>query len=174
MSIHLMHALTPARHTLRQQLHALLSVFMASREIGERLRQEDAGMIESMNVEGAEDASVRQLLLAIAVNIRVLDDQTGLSQDLFVGDCGTLLEDSAEFATAVALSLRVACNKLIHAELVSFERTALTSNINCLSPYLHLRGKNQAGTKSWRASISVYEFVRAGLVATHRYAPVAA
>lgn len=168
-----MHALTPKLQTLREQLHDLLSIFMASRQISLRLCQEDMGTLEAVSLQTIEDAIIRKRLLAVAVSLRVLDDQTDLSQDMFVGECGTLLVDATSPDTMIGLSLREACNKLIHAEAVTLERDNLTPLIRCLEPYLHLRGSNQAKTKEWGASISVYEFVRAGLVAARRYAPSA-
>lgn len=122
--------------------------------------------MERLPVESLEEETITRLLLSTAITLRVLDDREGGSLDLLSRVCGTLFTTgSAKPDDEKALSIREACNKIIHAQEFSLTRaTAIPTGFSPLEPYIHMRGVDQSGKRSWKASIGVFDFVREGMI----------
>lgn len=67
---------------------------------------------------------------------------------------------------AKRLTIREACNKIIHATDVHYERLSELSAYQYLDLSFRLEGAHRDGT-TWIAIINAYEFAREGLRATH-------
>lgn len=99
-------------------------------------------------------------MLQSAIAIRLLDDEDEAEleeRDPFI--CGLLNEKDQE----KALTLREACNKIIHANQINFDkkfRSEPTEEGAYYLPVAHLYGKKF--NKSWKATIDLREFVNAG------------
>lgn len=117
-----------------------------------------------------------RLLIEVAVTIRMLDDMAGSHVVNVAANVGSIRtgEDLRP------LTLREACNKIIHASQVSFNLGGgVTTYVNregeevgeCISyalpDALELRGER--GGLSWSAELDIVAFVKVAAVVTYRY-----
>ena len=109
--------------TLRLNAYRLLCLFYANKEIS-RLRDPDGGDTSSSKLERHFfSREVTQLLLHIAIGVRVFDDQmNALPKDDPVKCAYLRRRDSVnqlhKYMMWDEMSLREACNKIIHANVV--------------------------------------------------------
>lgn len=119
---------------------------------------------------------ISRLLIEVAVTIRMLDDMAGAHVVSIGFDIGTLDDGSGRRA----LSLREACNKIIHATSVAFDLGGgcttyvskageeLTECITYVRPTtLELRGAK--GDNVWSAELDIMPFIKAATMVTYRY-----
>lgn len=155
----------PSVPLVQTELHQLLSVFLASQAIAEAANAKEAELVDSMDVQEHEDSLVARLLLSIAVSLRVLDDRTNRKLSEHALEVGSAIERvPASIESGVRLTLREACNKIIHARQVELERTSLTDSCGYLSPYVTLVGHDQRA-RVWRATLSIVAFVQEAQIA---------
>lgn len=111
-----------------------------------------------------EIALASKLLIEIAVVLRNLLDNGNWPIDPIheirvsarpETQVGTVREATANEST---LSFRDACNKLIHAERVSFGMKSLPGKMDCLNGMVELHGRR--GKRSWVAEIQLSDFIR--------------
>ena len=121
-------------------------------------------------------AEVSRLLIEAAVTVRMLDDMAGqhvVGVDFSVGDID-------EGSGRKPLTLREACNKIVHATHVEFDLGGgattfidkageeVTECIVYLRPTsVELRGTR--ANQSWSAELQVYAFIKAATMVTYRY-----
>ena len=121
-------------------------------------------------------AEISRLLIDIAVTIRMLDDMAGPHVVSITFNVGEL----DEVESKQALTLREACNKIIHASNVQFDlgggtttyvnkdHEEITECVSYVRPTtLELRG-DKVG-KSWVAQLDIMAFVKAATMVTYRY-----
>ena len=69
---------------------------------------------------------------------------------------GELIRDTNDTEHKVDLTLIAACNKIIHAVGVDYDRVFLKDSGSFLSPSVHLTGKRDG--KNWHAKLNIYRF----------------
>lgn len=148
---------------LRIDLYQLLAVFMASRPIAAAALGSLSLHRELADVGDIERDLATRLLLSIAVTVRVLDDREDGQLEMLSTYVGTLTEDSAELMASGGLTLREACNKIIHAKGVDFAASKSEGEREYLEPFVYFTGSK--GRRVWNASLNVMQFVREGLYA---------
>ena len=154
----------PNLAALRSDLHQLLAIFLASKSIAEVASEEAKPVASVFNVQDIENDAITRLLLATSVTLRVLDDREDGRLEMFSVYCGTLTKDTSDpVASGGGLTLREACNKIIHATEVELDRSSLHTGHSYLNPYVYLSGKDQR-SRDWQVSLKVAQFVREGLV----------
>jgi len=105
-----------------------------------------------------------RILLNVAIHLRILDDQYTETMrheyGSFDAKTGTLI--SRPNTDEKTLSLREACNKIVHAKLLNFDKEPLPGpgRIEFLHPRLFLYDRRDK--RGWRASVDILEFVQAG------------
>lgn len=150
--------------TFRLDLYRLLSFFYASAGFA-RLR----GRMESSSVadlaDEFEESEITLLLVTIAARVRVVQDRDKGMFRRIKAHCGQLVPDCGCPRKTEPLTLREACNKIIHAKRFNFDvRTLKVKDEGyvgtqiALRPYVHLYGENN-GTP-WKATLDIEEFVR--------------
>jgi hypothetical protein len=109
-----------------------------------------------------------RILISSAVALRIAFDQYPQLEELKT-DCGKLYPNwPKEKRKRVVLTLRDACNKIIHADKVHHDIVDPHPGRNpdqegaYLGPYLYLYGKKKK--QDWRAELSIINFVKWGAV----------
>jgi hypothetical protein len=102
-----------------------------------------------------------RILLSSSVALRVwFDHQDPKAHSDLKTNCGRLFPNwPKKKEKPEVLTLREACNKIIHATTVNFDivgRPHLEEHY--LRPYLYLYGKK--GKQNWRAIVSIVDFVK--------------
>lgn len=151
----------PSIVRLRIDLHHLISIFLASKPIAELVDKEPEYATRDLLSYELEDAEISRLLLSAAITLRVLDDRERKDLDCFSLQCGTIIKKTHEPEVLKGLTIRDACNKIIHAIDVQFDRTCQFGTYQHLGSTFRLEGQYKGDT--WRATINAYEFAREGL-----------
>lgn len=154
----------PSIERLKTDLHHLLCIFLASKPLAELIENEPGYTSDKLMFHEIEDLEVTRLFLTTAITLRVLDDREDRNLDCFSMHCGSLT-DARKQGTEKRITIREACNKIVHATNVEFERGVHGGRYQYLSSRLHLKGKHNGVT--WHATIDAYEFVREGIQAIH-------
>jgi hypothetical protein len=144
---------------LSANAYRLLCCFFASEELGKLSTGRAFCPFTLLRDNHQEDEIVR-LLIDLAVFVRMAHEYTADSL-LKVGpepSLGKLFEPQSQ-RTPAPLSLREACNKIIHAQTIRFDvRTSRRRGWHShLAPRIYLHGE-KSGTK-WRAVLEVTKFV---------------
>ena len=141
---------------IRLDVYRLACYFEASRSFAEQSLANDSELfINRLPLEFMED-EVSRTLLQSAIILRILDDESEADKDEknpFY--CGTLSSKNGR----QKLSLREACNKIIHGQKINFD----IEELDCykfLKPVVYLYGSQ--GKNGWRAELNIREFVDHG------------
>jgi hypothetical protein len=155
----------PSIDVVLTELHQLLSVFLASRPIAEAAMAKEELLVDFMDVREHEDSLIARLLLSVATSLRVLDDRTNGKLNDYALEVGSVIKNvPASVDSGVRLTLREACNKVIHAREVELEHTPLSEFCAYLNPHVTLVGRDQRA-KAWQATLNVVEFVQEAQIA---------
>jgi hypothetical protein len=154
----------PSIERLKFDLHHLLCIFLASKPLAELVDQEPGYVAKKLQLREVENVEITRLFLTAAITLRVLDDRENQSLDCFSMHCGSLV-DVRKQGVEEFITLREACNKIIHATSVEFERDLFNERCQYLSSRLHLKGKHKQ--VMWHVTIDAYRFVREGIQAIH-------
>jgi hypothetical protein len=147
----------PNTETVILELHRLLAIFLSSRSFAE-LREGSGESWESIDhIQQYEEDEITRILLAIAITARVIDDREQRVFDLVAGDCGTLSHVGSNEISP--LTLREACNKIIHAQKVRFDVSITEAGQQYLNPTIYLYGKRQ-NRAEWKVELNVLVFAR--------------
>ncbi len=145
----------PDMQTVLLDLYRLLSIFLASKNFAE-LRNED-GFDPILELQEPEEDEITRILISSAVIARIIDDR----DDHFLSEsntkCGWLINDLNNEENKVDLSLREACNKIIHATKI---RTDLGKENykSFYNPIMYFYGKH--GKNEWKASLDIIEYAK--------------
>jgi hypothetical protein len=153
------HAKLPS-DDIRKALYTILSGFYASPHIhkiaAERFFAELTGLLDDV-----EQATLQEKMIYVAIRLRILDDyNTSLNHAPYKKDAATwnvgFIDDMK--GSKVNLTLREACNKIIHAQLFNWKVFA-TSPVDKfgLAPQVVIYGTH--GIKKWRCRIVIDKFV---------------
>lgn len=156
----------PSIERLKIDLHQIISIFLASRPLAKLVAREPEYVTRDLVMHELVETEICRLLLSTAITLRVLDDREHRDLDCFSLHCGTLIMNTKQPNVAKRLTIREACNKIIHATDVHYERLSELSAYQYLDLSFRLEGAHRDGT-TWIAIINAYEFAREGLRATH-------
>ena len=148
---------------LRLQLYRLLACFSTSRRIAEMVREGMTFLDQGMQSE-TEQLEAHRLLVGCAIRLRIFDDEVrlrrGVEATQWANKVGYLWPDKTS-QDQEALSLREACNKVIHAQVLNFWRESEIDHdalaLPPLLPMMSLYGKYYA--KEWKAELHIEPFV---------------
>lgn len=148
-------------------LYRLLCMVTASREVASHgLTSPAIAMMQG----GFFKSEVTRILISCAAGLRILFDQRPQGPMNEQRDCGKLFPNWAtDPAKVEVLTLREACNKIIHATDIRFDVVIPDAAINPdeegahYLPRLYLYGSK--GRNDWRAELSLIDFARWGAVA---------
>lgn len=154
--------------SVRLDLWRLLRIFLAERAFAEFTEAEfhNDGWDQPLVGLDSEfgDYEVTRILLSAAVSLRVIDDRD-VGVLAAAEPCGTLMPD-VDREGAGPLSLREACNKILHATRINFDVERLDggdiNQVGISPPYLHptiyLYGTHRG--RAWKATLDVMAFIR--------------
>jgi hypothetical protein len=149
-------------------LYRLICMVSASRDVSSHgLTSPAIAMMQG----GFFKAEVTRILISCAAGLRIHFDQSPGPTDEQKSDFGKLFPNWATDPEKVeVLSLREACNKIIHATDIRFDVVAPGAATNRIGqagayyqPQLYLYGSK--GRNDWRAELSLIDFARWGAVA---------
>lgn len=151
---------------IRLDLWRLLTSFLAERafsQVSEYELYAEHRPLLSLYSDFA-DTEMTRILLSSAVALRVADDRDGRILDQIADPCGELQTDCGR-REIIPLTLREACNKLLHAERINFDVERLDGGDlaqlgypTFLNPTVYLYGAYR-GTE-WRAVLDVLSYIR--------------
>lgn len=158
------HAIEPGAFLL--DLYRLVCMVSASREVASHgLTSPAIAMMQG----GFFKSEATRILISCAAGLRIQFDQLGPTDEQR-SDCGKLFPHWATDPGKIeVLTLREACNKIIHATDIRFDVVIPDAAINpdeegaYFLPYLYLYGSK--GRNDWRAELSLIDFARWGAVA---------
>lgn len=138
----------------------LISIVLADKELKKLYSKYDLGHLETMTDEIREHEIVR-LLVEIATQYRLMEwnvSEEWKNKDFKTKHVGLLLVDKKE--EPLDLTMREACNKIIHAEEIIFDIGKIRGHaLYYHKPVIHLYGKR--GKQGWKASIDLILFCNA-------------
>lgn len=140
---------------LRRDIYELLSFFLSSQPIAEL---NDSSNDPLQQLDGLQRDLITKRLIAVAVTIRILDEQMSYVFDMLTAYCGTITKDLTKPGEACGLGLRDACNKIIHARNVTFDTNVALTGRTYLYPSLYLEGTEWK--KAWTVDLDVVKFCR--------------
>jgi hypothetical protein len=152
-------------------LYRLFGIVLGDRQLAEMERSKYSA-IELLRSEYAHSELIR-IVTSTAIALRILFDQhrqpfTNVSQR----PCGELFVDWPT-PNPVDLTLREACNKIIHARKVNYDEVDPDPGYNSdqigvyLRPYVHLYGKKDAC--DWKATLSIIDFAKFAATVFQRF-----
>jgi hypothetical protein len=135
-------------------LFHLLSIFLADEKIAYIL----SGVKDPLwNLCSVAESEIARILVTSATIARISDEHHDFELLRAEDQCGTLREDitSEKFQS---LTLREACNKIIHAKEIDFDIKRSTKEFYSIDPVVYLLGEK--GNKSWEARLDIVQYVR--------------
>lgn len=139
-------------------IYRLITIFLASEPISRLEVPKSYGSDPLQQFADFERDEITRILLTIAATVRVIDDRESRIFDLVAFECGSLVLDVERSTGPIALTVREACNKILHASEVLFDRIDPTDGASFLRGTILLTGTNRA--RNWRASVDVVQFSR--------------
>jgi hypothetical protein len=156
---------------IERDLYHLLCSFLASPRLSELAIEdyEHRGNegIHAFNMfpNAFEKQNVQELLISIAVRLRMIDDRLDLNHEPQIGgevnSVGTLKKGTE--GAEEALTVRDACNKIIHAALIEYSLSSIElrgKKTSFLKPELLLYDKRDKS--GWKAMLDIIKFVKVG------------
>ncbi|WP_334161171.1 hypothetical protein [Phenylobacterium sp.] len=158
---------------VRRDLWRLLLVFLADREYARVTEHEFfadgwAQPLLGLSSDFADD-EITRALLSSAIALRVIDDRDGDVLDR-CEPCGEL-RVNIDAEEVEPLSLREACNKIVHAERVHFDVERLDGgpieqigiSPTFIQPFVYLYGTHRR--IQWRCVLDIVGYVRSAVAA---------
>lgn len=149
----------PNIETTFLELHRLLAIIFASKSFAE-LRTGNGETWEPIeHLQQYEDDEIIRILLAVSITARVIDDRNDKILDLVARDCGKLIETNEKGTIEMGLSLREACNKVIHAQKFRLDISETEATQKYFNPVIYLYGERHKG-QEWKAVLDVIAFAK--------------
>ena len=133
--------------SIEKQCYHLVVMAIASRQLRDDFPPSEDAEIHIFYAY--EEQEIHQILISIAVQLRMMDDilkQNSRAREFGETVIGRLNETDA-------LSLREACNKVIHAREIEIPLP--------IKPEIVLHGKK--GGEVWRAEFKIFDFARSAM-----------
>ena len=160
---------------LQRDIYRLFTHFHGSGALADQSNT-DTGVYYANLQQRFEELEIQDLLLRLAVRIRILEDAYRETwQEPWSKSVGSLFDDSTRKEN-VPLSLREACNKVIHARHVNFCRTGAAEEDEVIFPLLPtviLYGTRVRSPIFWKCELQINEFLDSALtIAEYVYGPL--
>lgn len=140
----------------------LLSIILADKELQKLYAKYDLSHMEPF-IEDIKETEIIKLLVEIATQYRIMEwniRDEWKNKDFKTEVVGELFTDNKDEGQELDLTIREACNKVIHAEEIVFDITKLRGTKRYYyNPYIHIYGKK--GKLKWKASIDLVLFCNA-------------
>ncbi len=148
----------PKTETVLLELYRLVGLFLASKSFAAlRTRYPGEGHDPIYKLQECEEDEITRILLMLAITARVIDDREQHIYDLVGTNCGKLQKNTLD-PDEVDLTLREACNKIIHAKKIRLDIEEDERGQPYLNPYIYIYGK-QADSE-WKATLDVIAFAK--------------
>jgi hypothetical protein len=162
---------------LRRDIYRLFTHFHGSGALAD-VSNTDTGIYYANLQQRFEELEIQDLLLRLAVRIRILEDAYRETwQEPWSKSVGRLFNHSTK-PEHTALSVREACNKVIHARYVNFCRTGVAEENEVIFPLLPtvvLYGTLIRSPIFWKCELQVNDFLDSALtIAEYVYGPLMA
>lgn len=157
---------------IEKDLYHLLCCFLASPRLSELAiedyehRGNEGIHVFNMFCNAFEKQNIQELLISIAVRLRMIDDRLSINHESQINgetnDVGTLTR-ATDKAVDRILTIRDACNKIIHAVLIEYSSDTIElrgKKKAYLRPELFLYDKSDKS--GWKAKIDIIKFVKIG------------
>ena len=150
--------------SFRLDLYRLITCFYSSVAFARYGEDIDHDPIRNLQGEYEGNEIVR-LLVNISVQARIMDDRDALLSSRFLLHCGLLVPNLDNPQKDIPLTLREACNKVIHAKKFNWDVEQLKDEGNLpypttqyLTPRIYLYGLH--GKSKWKATLDISKFVK--------------
>ena len=166
------HTIEPGPFLL--DLYRLLCMVLADKQLAQ-LSEHSPRIIGGLQGEYA-DTEIPRILMSTSAVLRMIFDQNDarMFTDLLLKKCGTLYPNYSKRKNMKEdLTLREACNKIIHATRVNRDLVVPDRSSNPDQkglhrlPYLYLYGKKDR--RDWRAKLSIVDFAKGGAAVLLRH-----
>lgn len=140
------------------ELYRLLAMFLSSEKFATLYRPFPEERLEPIaRIQSVEEDELTRLLLTLAISARVIDDRDGQVLDKYGSSCGWLDKRTAN-SNPEELSLREACNKIIHAKRIRVDQDE-RDGVRYFTPTIYLYDQKD-GQSGWKAALDVIEFAK--------------
>jgi len=157
---------------IEKDLYHLLCYFLASPRLSDLAiedyehRGHQGIHVFNMFLNAFEKQNIQELLISIAVRLRMIDDRLNINHKKQINgernDVGTLTKGTGKAGDKI-LTIRDACNKVIHATLIEYSSDSIElrgKKKTYLKPELFLYDKTDKS--GWKAKIDIIRFVKIG------------
>ena len=140
---------------IRLDIYRLLCHFEASKSIAEQSNKNNELNLKGLVFEFMED-EISRILLECAIVLRIMDDESEADiEEKNPFSCGKLLFDNK----VKDLSLREACNKIIHGTKINYDIEEI-NKYEYLLPKVYIYGYLRK--EEWKVTIDIRRFVDYG------------
>ncbi|RBP53683.1 hypothetical protein [Arenicella xantha] len=148
----------PNMENAKLELHRLVAIFLSSRKFSELVEDPTGEKYDPiLDIQEFESDEITRILLYLSTLARVIDDREERFFNVLATNCGYLYMGDG-FSKKQDLSLREACNKIIHATKISGDIDQSTQPPH-LNPVIYFYGTTLGG-KDWKAELDIIEFAK--------------
>jgi len=158
------HGHLPNSDGIALDLYRLLTIFLSDKELAMMGSGRTDDPVENLRQFG--DDEITRILITTAITARILDDG-GRLQQTKPDQCGELIVDLERPADVIPLTLREACNKIIHMKSMHGDVSEVDGKRH-LNPILYFYGQQK--TKNWKATLNIVEYAKTYAEAISGYA----
>lgn len=137
-----------------RDLFYLLTIFLSDEKIAKTFR---SNKDQLHKICGVNDDEIARLVINCATTARIIMDQKKKNTN-GTHSVGIWIENTKKPNKIKKLSIREACNKIIHAKELQFEVKKVKKDIYSLKPKLILIG--DYNDQTWEVEINIIEFIR--------------
>ena len=142
-------------NSITLELYRLLSIFYSSKKfasINNILHNDPVAYLLEF-----QEPEITRILTSSAISARIVDDR----DEKYLNDhdtiCGDLISNLNNPKSFIPLSLREACNKIIHATKIHYDVLELETGLRYLNPTIYYYGKFKG--KDWKAILNIEKYV---------------
>jgi predicted nucleic-acid-binding Zn-ribbon protein len=147
----------PNMDNAKLELHRLLAIFLSSKSFSDLVKDPTGEKYDPiLDIQEFESDEITRILLYLSILARVIDDRENRFFKVLATNCGYLYKGK-DLLEKQDLSLREACNKIIHATKISSDIDK-SSQPPHLNPVMYFYGTDSG--KDWKAELNVIEFAK--------------
>ena len=148
----------PNMDTAKLELHRLVAIFLASKKFSELVEDPTGEHYDPiLDIQERETDEITRILLYLSTLARIIDDREQRIFEVLATNCGYLYWEE-DFSIKKDLTLREACNKIIHATKIRVDIENNTQPPH-LNPIMYFYGTTLNG-KPWKAELDIIEFAK--------------
>ena len=157
---------------IEKDLYRLLCCFLASPRLSELAIEDyeskgnEGTHVFNMFLNAFERQDIQEFLISIAVKLRMIDDGLNIGRENQINgesnNVGTLIKRTGKSGEEI-LTIREACNKIIHSVLIEYSSDLLKARgkkKTYLKAELFLYDKSDKS--GWKAMLDIVKFVKVG------------